>query len=74
MKRVSLHSLIERKLALQWLRQRGLGVVQRASPQGRHVLEGPFYENRAMKRAQGERGHTYGYGAMAPSIKTRGRS
>lgn len=73
--RLSLHSLIERKLALQWLRDRGLGIVQRCRmPEGVKVIEGPFYENRAMKRAAGERGHRHGYGALASSLKTRGRS
>lgn len=73
-KLVSLQSLVERKLALQWLRQRGLGVVQRrAFGPDVVVHEGPFYENRAMRRAQGQRGHTFGFGAMAPSIRTRGR-
>lgn len=69
---VSLTSLIERRLALQWLRDRGLGSVQRRKfPKGVVVLEGPFYENRAMRRAAGERKHSHGIGAMAPSVKTR---
>jgi hypothetical protein len=73
-KAVSLASLVERQAALQWLRRRNLGTVVRRKPaEGVTFIAGPFYENRAMRRANGERLYRHGYGAMAPSIRTRGR-
>lgn len=35
------------------------------------MSEGPFYTNRAMRRASGDRGYSAGLGAMAPSIKEK---
>jgi hypothetical protein len=52
--------------------------VKRAEKRVERVLaqsfvQGPHTSSRAIRRANGERGHGYGLGAAAPSLKTRGR-